>query len=72
MKPLEISGTADGFASDSDEVYLVTDKFGQAEELGVRQCDLPKSEEIECPDEFESSNSDRCCDAGQLSSGSLS
>ena len=55
VKPLEISGTADAFASDSDEVHLVADEFGQAEELGVRQCDLPKSEEIECPDDFESS-----------------
>jgi hypothetical protein len=55
VKPLEISSTADAFASDSDKVHLVTDEFGQAEELGVRQCDLPKSEEIECPDDFESS-----------------
>ena len=55
MKPLEISSIADAFASDSDEVHLVADEFGQAEELGVRQCDLPKSEEIECPDDFESS-----------------
>jgi hypothetical protein len=61
VKPLEISSSADAIASDSDEVHLVTDEFGHAEELGVRQCVLPKSEEIECPDEFESSNSDRCC-----------
>ena len=27
----------------SDEVHLVVDEFGQAEELGFRQCDLPKS-----------------------------
>ena len=72
VKPLEISSIADAFASDSDEVHLVTDEFGQTEELGVRQRDMLKSEEIECPDEFESSNSDRCCAAGQLSSGSLS
>ena len=55
VKPLEISSTADAFASDSDEVHLVADEFGQAKELGVRQCDLPKSEEIECPCEIESS-----------------
>ena len=72
MKPLEISRTADEFSRDSDEVRLVVDEFGQAEELGFRQCDLPKSEEIECPDEFESSNFDRCCAMGQLSSGFLS
>jgi len=41
VKPLEISSTADAFASDSDEVHLVADEFGQAEELGVRQCELP-------------------------------
>ena len=31
-----------------------------------------KAEEIECLGKFEISNSDRCCIAGQLSSGSLS
>ena len=72
MKPLEISSTADAFSSGSDEVHLVADEFGHAEELGVWQCDLPKSEEIGCLDEFESSNFDRCCAACQLSSGSLS
>ena len=41
MKPLEISKTADAFASASDEVHLVTDEFGQAEELGFCQCNLP-------------------------------
>ena len=72
VKPLEISSTADTFASDSDDVHLVANKFGHAEELGVRQCVLPKSEEIECPDEFESSNFDHCCTACQLSNGSIS
>ena len=72
VKPLEISGTAHAFASDSDEVHLVADEFVQAKELGFRQYNLPKSEEIECPHEFESSNYDRCCATGQLSSGSLS
>ena len=60
---MKISSAADTFASDSDEVHLVADEFGHAEELGVHQCDLLKSEEIECPDEFESSNSGRCCAA---------
>ena len=72
VKPLEISSTADSIARDSDKVHLGADEFGHAEELGVRQCVLPKSEEIECPDEFESSNSDCCCAPCHLSSGSLS
>ena len=41
VKPLEISSTADAFASDSDKVHLVADEFDQADELGVRQCELP-------------------------------
>ena len=41
-KPLEIFGSAEAFSSDSDEVHLVADAFDQAEELGFRQCDLPK------------------------------
>ena len=41
MKPLEISGTTDEFASGNDEVHLVADEFGHAKELGFRQCDLP-------------------------------
>jgi hypothetical protein len=36
VKPLEISGTADEFISGSDEVHLVADEFGHAEELGFR------------------------------------
>ena len=36
VKPLEISGSADAFASDTDKVHLVAEEFGQAEELGVR------------------------------------
>ena len=72
VKTLKISRTTDAIASDSDEVHLVAHEFGNAEELGVRQCKLPKSEEIECPDEFESSISNRCYAAGQLLSGSLS
>ena len=35
VKPLKISSTDGTFASDNDEVYLVADKFGHAEELGV-------------------------------------
>ena len=36
VKPLEISGTDDDFASGSDKVHLVADEFGHAEELGFR------------------------------------
>jgi hypothetical protein len=72
VKPLEISGSADEYASDKDAVLLVADEFGLTEELGVHQYDLPSyREEIECPDEFESPNSDHCCTECQLSSGSL-
>jgi hypothetical protein len=49
VKPLEISETADEFASDSDEVHLVSDKFGQTEELGFRQCDLPIVRKLSAP-----------------------
>ena len=41
MKLLEISGSADEFASDRDAVLLVTDEFGRTEQLGVRRCVLP-------------------------------
>ena len=72
MKPLEISGTADEFDSDSDEVHLVADEFGQAEELGVRQCDMPTVWKLSAPTKLRVRFSDRCCAACQLSSGSLS
>ena len=36
VKPLEISIIADAIASDGDEVHLVADEFGHAEELGFR------------------------------------
>ena len=49
MKPLEISGTAHAFASDSDEVHLVADEFVQAKELGVRRCDLPTVRKLNAP-----------------------
>ena len=49
VKPLEISSTTDAFASDSDEVHLVADEFGQAEELGVRQFDLPIVRKMSAP-----------------------
>ena len=48
-KPLEIFGSAEAFSSDSDEVHLVADAFGQAEELGFRQRDLPKVRKLSAP-----------------------
>ena len=72
VKPLEISSTADAFASDSDEVHLVADEFGQAEELGVRQCDLPIVRKLSALMKLRVQFLDRCCMACQLSSGSLS
>jgi hypothetical protein len=49
VKALEISGTADEFASNSDEVHLVSDEFGHAEELVFRQCDLPIVRKLSSP-----------------------
>ena len=49
MKPLEIFRTADEFASNSDEVHLVADEFGQAEELGFSQHNLPKVRKLSAP-----------------------
>ena len=56
VKPLEISYNSVNFFSDRDEVLLVSEEFVLAEELGIRQCGLPTSEEHDSPEEFESSN----------------
>ena len=72
MKPLEISRTANDFASDRDEVHLVADEFGHAEELGFRRCDLPIVRKLSALTKLRVQFSDRCCAMGQLSSGSLS
>ena len=72
MKPLEISETDDELDSDSDEVHLVSDEFGRAEELGFRQCDLPIVRKLSAPTKLSVQFSARCCAACQLSSGSLS
>ena len=66
MKPLEISYNSVNFFSDRDEVLLVSEEFVLAEELGIRQCGLPTSEEHDSPEEFESQISDRCCATRQL------
>ena len=67
VKPLEISYSSVIFFSDRDEVLLVSEEFVLTEELGIRQCGLPTSEEHDSPEEFESQISDRCCAARQLS-----
>ena len=72
VKPLETSRTADDFASDSDEVYLVADEFGQAEELGFCQCDLPIMRNLRALKKLRVQFFDHCCAVCQLLSGSLS
>ena len=39
-----------------DEVLLVSEEFVLTEELGIRQCGLPTSEEHDSPEEFDRSN----------------
>ena len=56
VKPLEISYKSVIFFSDRDEVLLVSEEFVLTEELGIRQCGLPTSEEHDSREEFESSN----------------
>ena len=56
MKPLEISYSSVNFFSDRDEALLVTEEFVLTEELRIRQCGLPTSEEHDSPEEFDSSN----------------
>ena len=59
MKPLEISYNSVNFFSDRDEVLLVSEEFVLTEELGIRQCGLPTSEEHDSPKEFDTQISDR-------------
>ena len=67
VKPLEISYSSVNFFSDRDEDLLVSEEFVLTEELGIRQCGLPTSEEHDSPEEFDSQISDRCCATRQLS-----
>ena len=71
VKPLEISCSAVNFFSYRDEVLLVSEEFVLTEELGIRQCGLPTSEEHDSPEEFDSQNSNLCCATGQLSQNIL-
>ena len=67
MKPLEISYSSVNFFNDRDEDLLVCEEFVLTEELGIRQCGLPTSEEHDSPKEFDSQIFDRCCAMRQLS-----
>ena len=64
---MEISYSSVNFLSDRDAVLLVTDDFALTEELGIRQCGLPTSEDHDITEEFDSQISDRCCAMRQLS-----
>ena len=72
VNPLEISYSSVNFFSDRDKVLLVSKEFVLTEELGIRQCRLPTSEEHDSPEEFEPQISDRCCAMRQLSQNILS
>ena len=72
VKPLEISYSSVNFFSDRDEVLLVCEEFVLTEELGIRQCGLPTSEEHDSPEEFDSQISEHCCATRQLSQNILS
>ena len=52
VKPLEISYSSVNFFSDRDEVLLVSKEFVLTEELGIRQCGLPTSEEHDSSEDF--------------------
>ena len=67
VKALEISYSSVNFFSDTDEVLLVSEEFVLTEELVIRQCGLPTSEEHDSPEEFDSQISDSCCAMCQLS-----
>ena len=67
VKPLEISYSSVNFFSDRDEDLQVSEEFVLAEELGIRQCGLPTSEEHDSPEEFDSQISDHCRGTRQLS-----
>ena len=71
VKPLEISYSLVNFFSDRDAVLLVTEDFALTEELGIRQCELPTSEEPDSPEDFVSQISDRCYATRQLSQNIL-
>ena len=67
VKPLEISYSSVILFNDRDEVLLVSEEFVLTEELGIRQCGLPTSEEHDSPKEFDTQISDHCYAMRQLS-----
>ena len=46
---------------------MFSEEFVLTEELGIRECGLPTSEEHDSPEEFDSQISDCCCASCQLS-----
>src|SRR5215216_6534255 len=56
VKPLEISYSLVNFFTERDEDLLFTEEFVLTEELGIRQCGFPTSEEHDSREELESSN----------------
>ena len=66
-EPLEISYNSVNFFSDRDEDFLVSEELVVTEELGIRKCGLPTSEEHDNPEELDTQISDRCCAKRQLS-----
>ena len=59
VKPLEISYSSVNFFSDRDGDLMFSEEFVLTEELGIRQCDFPTSEEHDSPEEFDTKISDR-------------
>ena len=73
VKPLEISYSSVIFFRDRNEVLLVSEEFVLTEELGIRQCGLPTSEEHDNPENLFlcSQISDCSCAMRQLSQNIL-
>ena len=55
VKPLEISCSLVKFFNDRHNDLLVSEEIGLTVELGIRQCELPTSEEYDKPEDFHSS-----------------
>ena len=58
VKQLEITYSPVIFFSDRDGILLFSEEFVLTEELGIRQCGLPTSEEHDSPEELEPQISD--------------
>ena len=64
---MEISYSSVNFFSDRDKDLLVSEEFVLTDELEIRKCRLPTSEEHDSPEEFDTQISDRSCAIRQLS-----